>query len=216
MIGRAFFLAILMGLVSISVAYLKPAPTAIAAAPDLEALLPERFAGWVRMDQASAVLPPEATLGPGEAVAYRAYRDPAGRVVTLVAAYGPPLGDSVRLHRPESCYVAQGFSIRDRDVRLVAFGAVTAPTIRLVAQRDRRTETVSYVMRDGDAFVSNVAGHGLLSMKRVFDGASDGILIRISTSGAGAGVSSVHDEFLKVFGDALSPEARHLVLAATL
>ena len=215
MIGRALFLAVLMGMVSIGVAILKPAPTANALAPDLEALLPDHFAGWTRMDQASAVLPPEATLGPGEAVAYRAYRDPAGRIVTLVAAYGPPLGDSVRLHRPESCYVAQGFSIRDREVRTVQLGAVAAPAVRLVAQQDRRIETVSYVMRDGNAFVSSAAGHGLLSLTRAFESASDGILVRISTSGAGVGADGVHDDFLKAFGDALSPDARALMWATS-
>ena len=131
MIARAAFVSLLMTLAAFATAFLGRADRPAATAPNLERLLPAAFEGWSQVQLTAAVLPQESALGPGEAVAYRAYEDATGRVVTLVAAYGPPLGDSVRLHRPESCYVAQGFVIRDRSVNALRFGEDVAAVIRL-------------------------------------------------------------------------------------
>ncbi|MEL7486131.1 MAG: exosortase C-terminal domain/associated protein EpsI, partial [Pseudomonadota bacterium] len=115
---RTIVVSAVMALVAAASAIVAPPSREIAAAPDLERLLPDAFGAWRRIPLQDTVLPPETNLSRGEAVAYRAYRDDLGRVVTLVAAYGPPLGDSVRLHRPEKCYAAQGFLVKERAVAL--------------------------------------------------------------------------------------------------
>jgi EpsI family protein len=202
---RVSFIAILMTLAGLATAFVTPrAGGAGAAAPDLDAMLPDEFGVWRRAPLADAVLPPEATLGPGEAVAYRAYADDLGRILTLVAAYGPPLGDSVRLHRPETCYGAQGFAIKARDVG----EAAGIPVVNLDAQSPSRREGVTYWLREGEGFSVRAADS---QWRRLTRGAADGALVRVSSVSAERPQFDLHEEFLVEFAAALSPEARRLL-----
>ncbi len=208
-LARAFFIAVLMALASAATAIVAPRVDAVsAAAPDLEAMLPGAFGRWRSAELAHAVLPPETELGPGEAVAYRAYRDDLGRLVTLVAAYGPPLGDSVRLHRPETCYGAQGFAIVSRGI--AAAGAI--PVVNLDAQSPSRREAVTYWLREGNAFSVRAADS---QWRRLLSGkgaASDGALVRVSTISADRPQFDLNAEFLADFAAALAPDARRVLL----
>jgi len=215
MIHRMAFVSFMMLIAAAAIgAVSAPAPATVTP-PDLERLMPEQFGEWSRVQLNAAILPAEAELEPGEAVAYRAYRDGAGRIVTLVAAYGPPLGDSVRLHRPESCYVAQGFAIRDRKVsKLKILGGVT-PVIRLNTENTVRREAVSYWLREGRGYVDSAPGHELLSLRRGLSVQPDGALIRISSNGDGAAAFALHDDFVQSFTAALSPQAREVFLVSS-
>ncbi|MEQ1929099.1 MAG: exosortase C-terminal domain/associated protein EpsI [Parvularculaceae bacterium] len=208
--GRTLFLAALMLAVAAATGALKPAPQTPRAAPDLEAMLPQSFGEWREAPIPDAVLPRELDLKPGEAIAYRAYKDAAGRVVTLVAAYGPPLGDSVRLHRPESCYVAQGFEIRSRSVVPVILRGADARIVRLVASSPTRDEAVSYWLRSGPEFVASPAA----AQFQAFNGRLhlDGALVRASSSGRDDVLFDLHQSFLADFAAALNPEARKVLL----
>jgi EpsI family protein len=156
----------------------------------------------------NAVLPPESKLGPGEAVAYRAYVDDLGRLVTLVAAYGPPLGDSVRLHRPETCYGAQGFAINARAVA----AAAGIPVVNLDTKSPSRREAVTYWLREGAAFTVRASDSQRRRLTRGFAAAPDGALVRISTISAERPQFDLHREFIEDFTSALSPDARRLLL----
>jgi EpsI family protein len=209
---RASFIAVLMALASAATAVVTPRASGPAApAPDLDAMLPEAFGVWRRVPLADAVLPPEAELGPGEAVAYRAYTDDLGRIVTLVAAYGPPLGDSVRLHRPETCYGAQGFAINARAVG--AAGAI--PVVNLDAQNSSRREGVTYWLREGDDFSVRAADSQWRRLTRGFGAAADGALVRVSSISADRPQFDLHTEFLAGFTAALGPDARRLLAGET-
>ncbi|MDZ7626789.1 MAG: EpsI family protein [Parvularculaceae bacterium] len=205
---RSLFVALLMALAGAASGAVAPRALAPATAPDLDALLPEAFGPWRRMTLADVVLPPESTLGPGEAVAYRAYRDDLGRVVTLVAAYGPPLGDSVRLHRPETCYGAQGFAINARSIG--AAGAI--PVVNLDAQSPARREAVTYWLREGAQFSVRAADSQWNRLFRGAGAAADGALVRVSTISADRPQFDLHKEFLEDFTAALPQEGRRLLL----
>jgi len=207
---RAAIICAMMIAVSLSAARVDQAPSAQIVAPDIDAMLPDAFGDWRRVMLSAAILPAEAALEPGEAVAYRAYRDGAGRTITLVAAYGPPLGDSVRLHRPESCYVAQGFAIRDRSVAAVEIAGRKTPIVRLSTEDSLRKEAVSYWLRDGAAYISSAPGRGFLDLKR--GGGADGALIRVSSHGDGAAAFMLQSEFLKDFANALTPAAKRIFI----
>jgi EpsI family protein len=211
MMVRAAFIGLLMVIVASAMALVDRGAAGVTATPDLENLLPSGFDDWKQIELTTAVLPAEVDLVPGEAVAYRAYRDSAGRLVTLVIAYGPPLGDSVRLHRPESCYIAQGFAILDRRVDRVNFREGGASIVRLRTENSLRHEAVSYWLRDGDAYVTTAPGHQLLTFKRGLSGSADNILVRVSSNGNNAAAFELHDKFLSAFVAALSPEARALL-----
>lgn len=210
-LARIGFIALLMALSGAATAIATPRTSAVAApAPDLDAMLPEAFGVWRRVPLAGAVLPPESNLGPGEAVAYRAYADDLGRIVTLVAAYGPPLGDSVRLHRPETCYGAQGFAINSRDIG--AAGAI--PVVNLDAQSSARREGVTYWLREGDDFSVRAADSQWRRLTRGFGAPADGALVRVSSISADRPQFELHQEFLNDFAKALGPEARRLLAGA--
>ncbi|NWG70781.1 MAG: EpsI family protein [Parvularculaceae bacterium] len=209
---RTLFVAALMLAVAAGVASVKPRAPGHVAAPDLEALLPEAFGEWRAAPIPDAVLPKELDLTPGEAVAYRAYRDSAGRLVTLVVAYGPPLGDSVRLHRPESCYVAQGYEILERTIEALSLGGTRAEIVRLAASSPTRDETVSYWMRSGSDFVT----HPAAAQFQAFRGLShpDGALVRASSPGQDGALFDIQARFLAEFAAALGPEARRVLLGS--
>jgi EpsI family protein len=207
---RALFLAVLMALAGAATSIVRPAETRVVDAPDLDAMLPGDFGRWRRVALAHAVLPAETTLGPGEAVAYRAYTDDIGRLVTLVAAYGPPLGDSVRLHRPETCYGAQGFAVTARAVG----AAAGVPVVTLDAQSPVRREAVTYWLREGDGFTVRAGDSQWRRLTRGFAHAPDGALVRISTTGGDRSAFDLHREFIEDFTAALSPDARRLLLGA--
>ena len=213
MMARTALVSAIIFAVAFGAAIVRPASAPTMPDRDIGALLPEHFGDWTRIALGRTILPAEVELGPDEAVAYRAYRDRAGRIVTLVAAYGPPLGDSVRLHRPESCYVAQGFAIADRQIHQVTIDGSTAPIVRLRAESTTRREAVSYLLRDGDGYVEHVSGHEILNIKRGLRSLSDGALIRLSSEGASDTIFEMHNAFMEEFTSALSPAARDVFLA---
>lgn len=80
----------------------------------------------------------------------RTYVDAQGRMVMLSVAYGArQLGNALQAHRPEYCYRAQGFELRD-----AADGnSATVPGLpvrRLVAWQHARIEPITYWMIVGD------------------------------------------------------------------
>ncbi|HNS85489.1 MAG TPA: EpsI family protein [Parvularculaceae bacterium] len=209
---RLLFAASLMLLTGVATATLKPAPSGAVIAPDLDAMLPDAFAGWRRIALSDAVLPAETELKEGEAVAYRAYRDELDRTVTLVVAYGPPLGDSVRLHRPEKCYVAQGFEILDQSRAALSAGARIVTIVNLDAQSPARREAVSYWLRDGDGFSGRAGENALRRLRAGLSRPLDGALVRVSTINAEAPQFDLNEAFLVDFANALRPDARALLL----
>lgn len=217
MIARVGFICALMALTGIGVASLQQQKSSISVTtPDLEELVPSTLTGWQSVDVSSIVLPAELELVDGEAIVYRAYQDIAGRLVTLVAAYGPPHGDSVRLHRPESCYVAQGFTIDDRVVGTLNTDAAVIPIVHLQTRKLLRGEAVSYWLRDGDAFVADASSRQWLSLQDGLGTRTASTLIRVSSASTGDNDSQAaaqrHNEFLSAFVAELSGDAYALFI----
>jgi EpsI family protein len=209
---RTLVVAALMLAVAASTASLKPVARPTPTPPNLDALLPEAFADWRRAPLSDAVLPKEFELKPGEAVAYRAFRDEAGRLVMLVAAYGPPLGDSVRLHRPESCYVAQGFEILSRRVKALSLAGARAKIVGLKTKGPARDEVVTYWLRSGATFSADHSAMQFDILKSGTGQALDGALVRVSTPGRDDVLFDIHERFLSDFATALSPDAREILI----
>jgi EpsI family protein len=212
---RTIYAAALLAFMGLAVASVRPRVVTTMAAPDLESMMPEEFDVWRRIAVPDAVLPQETELGPGEAVVYRAYADDLGRIVTVVAAYGPPLGDSVRLHRPEKCYVAQGFEIRARERGVVADGARSIPVVHLDAQSPSRREGVSYWLRAGDGFTTRFSEEQGVRLLSQGAAPADGALVRVSTISPVNPQFELHTTFMQDFVDALSPEARTVLIGGS-
>lgn len=214
MMARAVFIAIIMAATAAGAGFIRPSAPPPAISPDLTALTPDRVGEWRALALSGAILPAEIDLEPGEAVQYRSYADAAGRILTLVVAYGPPLGDSVRLHRPESCYVAQGFRINSRQTQALAIGDRNVRMVTMQTQKSLRREAVSYWLRDGDDYVTSAPARQLLAFKRSSTGRADGALVRVSSNGADDRAFERHQDFLTALQAATSEEAQTLIFAA--
>lgn len=203
--------ATMMALVALATASLTPRYSAPPAAPDLGAFMPAAFDDWRAVEVSGAVLPPEIEPGPGEATIYRAYKNSLGNYVTIVIAYGPPMGDSVRLHRPEKCYVAQGFEITARRAVALRLDDRSIPLVMLETRNASRREAVSYLLRDGRNFTT---GEGAASWRRLIDRQPgiDGALLRVSSLYGDKPPFALQQAFLTNFLDALSPDGRALLI----
>jgi len=212
---RCIIAALLMVFTAVSTAVVQPAPATDVVIPDLDRMLPEDFADWRRVPISDAVLPAETSLMPGEAIGYRAYVNGLGRVVTLIVAYGPPLGDSVRLHRPERCYVAQGFEIKERIVSSTSLESGEVATVHMLTQSPTRREAVSYWLRSGSSFLTNAQNNQLIRLRRGVNQPLDGALIRVSSKGADSDQFVLHENFLKAFYQALDADGVEKLMGRT-
>ena len=204
---RSLFASLVMALVAAGTAAVKPAAPKGAPAPDLAAMTPEAFGDWTAAPLGDLVAPQE---GDTKNTLYRAYADRYGRIVTLVLAYGPPQGDAVRLHRPEICYVSQGYAVAFRGV---ATGGA-APVVELAAGNHARREAVSYVLRDGDKFTTHSADAQLNALRDLGGAPADGALVRVSSYGDAPSQFALNRRFIADFAAAAPDDLRALVFGS--
>lgn len=150
--------------------------------PGLAQAIPSRLGAWVLIDapvgvNTSVSLPGARTEGqPYDEVVMRTYRHPQGQQVMLAVAYAHRLQQSVKIHRPEVCYAAQGFEVHDLESVQTPFAAR-----RMVASRRGLDEQVLYWIRVGPQHSDNVFQSRWLILSRGLRGQStDGVLVRVS------------------------------------
>jgi EpsI family protein len=155
----------------------------------LERMIPKSFGKWSYDPTIRLVEPPGSdTLSKQiyNAEIARGYRDPSGRLIMLVIAYGASQSERLQLHRPEICYAAQGFRVTSPVTEFLALPSEPQPlpVRRLVGQREDRSEPITYWMRIGDTVATNAVARQILKVEYGLRGViADGALIRISTLG---------------------------------
>ena len=123
----------------------------------LEALIPAQFGAW-RVDAGVIPIAPTPDVQQnldklyGQIVS-RAYVNDRGERMMLVVAYGGDQSDSLKAHRQEVCYTAQGFTVRDVHQDTLNASGALVPLVRMHAQKDDRSEPVSYWFTMGDRVV---------------------------------------------------------------
>jgi EpsI family protein len=112
----------------------------------------------------------------------RVYVDGANRRMMLSLAYGRNQSKAVQIHKPEVCYVAQGFQLSTTFKGSVKTDLGVVPVMRIVATLGRRIEPITYWIRSGDDIVS---GWYEQNKSRILAGLRgtihDGLLIRVSS-----------------------------------
>lgn len=185
----------------------------VKRSPNLTRSIPSRFRSWKEQGEANVIDP--STEGQAlqiyDEILSRAYVDESARSVMLCIAYGGDQSDSLRAHRQETCYRAQGFrieSVYERPLRLEELGEVNATCF--VARLRRRQETVSYWMTMGSANVRNRVDRLIEQVKQGFFGTQpDGFLVRVSSLGQNPDEEiSLQTAFLHDLLAAISPELR--------
>jgi len=174
--------------------YLQPQVSHDGAVPQFEQLLPERFAQW----QSVPALVPQVDLTtnteagndydkPYDAVLMRSYKDKTGHVVMLAIAYAKQQTQEIKIHRPEYCYHAQGFTVARQVPVTLAAGTQQLAGNGLLVRRNGRNEWVQYWIRIGSGFPRTGMDARLQLLKESMKGhVPDGILIRVS--------SLIHDD----------------------
>lgn len=168
---------------------LKPTHRLSAEGPrvDLQKMIPEAFREWrAEPGLAPRVVNPviaEKLKRLYNQTLARTYVDGAGHAIMLSIAYGSNQADqSLKIHRPEFCYVAQGFRITEKSTSQIKTPWGLLPVRRLVATRGPRREPITYWITVGDNATLPGFGRKLLQLKYGLTGQiPDGMLIRVSS-----------------------------------
>jgi EpsI family protein len=179
----------------------------------LEELIPREFAGW-RIDPTIIPLASpevEARLKHlyTETLS-RTYINAKGERMMLSIAYGADQRDGLQVHKPESCYPAQGFKLLgiNPGVLETRFGAI--PVYRLETAKGPRWEPVTYWSTVGDKVVAGSLQRKRAEMTYAIDGKiADGLLFRISSIDRNSdGAFAQQAVFAGELLEALAPAAR--------
>jgi EpsI family protein len=158
-------------------------PNALREARLLDQLVPEQIGPWT-MSRYDPILIPRGEKGEGstyDSVISRYYISPSAAPVMLLIAYGAEQAGNTQLHRPEVCYPAAGFKLRQGpDVLLRASGAnIVARSVTAIATG--RVDQILYWTRIGREFPTSSLDQRWATLRQTLSGTiPDGVLVRIS------------------------------------
>lgn len=171
---------------------------------DLEDMIPNAFADWRQVDSTfSRIVDPvlEGTVSSiYSATLSRVYARSDGKRIMLSIAFSSSQTRETQVHRPEVCYVAQGFEVSELSkstARVLRSGEL--PVMRLVARAGTRTEPVTYWLRIGDNVVRGNIEQGLARVSHGLRGeVPDGLVFRVSSLDTRSlQAFQGHDEFVE-------------------
>jgi EpsI family protein len=183
--------ALVMGVAAIGAVVAKPTLVSVQNPPDLEKTIPTVFGDWKEVPTMQAQVSTSTAEGPTMDQPYdqtvmRSYANSRGEVVMLAVAWGHKQQQEVKVHRPDLCYVAQGYqvtSLAPAAFPIAGASGVPATGKHMVASGSGRVEAVSYWIRIGTMYSENAWETRLRILKDGFNGhIPDGILVRASQS----------------------------------
>lgn len=158
---------------------------------DLERMVPKEFGRWkqmetgmIQMDLAPRDGEEKSMDQPYDQALMRTYTRDDGAVVMFALAYGRTQRQEVKVHRPELCYIAQGFEVGSRTPVIVQLDDRTkVPAYRLLTRSQRRVEPVTYWVRIGDRITGNAWESRMEIFREGLRGQiPDGLLLRASSA----------------------------------
>lgn len=112
----------------------------------------------------------------------RTYINREGERVMLSMAYGGDQSDQMGLHKPETCYSAQGFDVRSNVSSEVDLPQGMLPVRQLLAVAGGRSEPITYWVTIGDKVTRSGIDQRLEELRIGLTGTvPDGMLVRVST-----------------------------------
>ena len=156
-------------------------------APDFETVIPKKFGDWQQITDTFL----QVSLSTGkddeinklyDRVLTRTYENSKGDRVMLALAYAHEQKQDVKIHRPEVCYIAQGFQALSQTPNVIKIPSIKPIAAqRLLMRNSNRTETVSYWIRIGDDYPTTGMGARWKILRDGLKGKIlDGILVRAS------------------------------------
>lgn len=215
-LARSVLVAAVLAGAAFAAARLTPRMEAANLGP-LDMLIPERFGDWVAEPQSTDLvsLVPGAGVDAAAAqtasyddVLMRTYRRDDGARVMAAFAYGHRQTQELKIHRPELCYYAQGFTVSSLGLRPVPLGAGRSVDSRALLTRNRsRTEVVTYWIRVGPHLAQGPWDIRWTIFREGLDGrVPDGLLVRASSlaaspAGAEQALAVQHDFLADLYRD---------------
>lgn len=154
---------------------------------DLESMVPRQFGEWrEQTGMAAQLVNPEAQTLVNQlysATLSRVYINRDGYRVMLSIAYGKDQSDALQVHKPEVCYPAQGFQLKNKERITLDLPDRAIPATRLATQLGQRHEPVTYWIVLGDQITRGGLDKKLKEMRySLFDQTlPDGMLVRVSS-----------------------------------
>ncbi|TFW16407.1 exosortase-associated protein EpsI, B-type [Duganella callida] len=153
---------------------------------DLEALVPAAFGEW-EIDR--SIVPLKVDPATQEALnkiynqtLARTYVNRAGERVMLSIAYGGDQSSNMAVHRPEVCYVAQGFNMNSNQLARLSTPYGALPVRHLVASQGARVEPITYWITVGNHTIDPGVSQKLQQLRYGLAGqVPDGMLVRVSS-----------------------------------
>jgi EpsI family protein len=195
--------------------------------PSLEKAVPTQFGAWREVQTGLIQMnltPRQDAEGNDIAsltydqILMRTYHRSDGATVMLALAYGEEQRQEIKIHRPELCYVSQGFQVRAVPGSNFTYrGSNEIATTHLIARNGQREEPITYWIRIGDRFVRNAwETRGTIFAAGLNRKVLDGILVRVSSIEAhGSDPSNayaIQEQFLTDLIDALDSPGRRMLL----
>lgn len=186
----------------------------------LEAMIPKQFGEWkLEGTIASLIVSPDV-----QALLDRIYNqtltrnyvNDKGERIMLSIAYGNDQSYSTQVHRPEMCYPAQGFEIRNMSKDSIDFSGAKLPVMKLVATQGPRIEPITYWVMIGDSAVRGNMEQHLARLKYGLTGKIPyGMLVRVSTISTNELQSyRMQERFVRDMLDAVPIEYRKVLIGA--
>lgn len=140
----------------------------------------------------------------------RVYVNAAGYRVMLSLAYGTDQRGSLQVHKPEVCYPAQGFVVKQNEPAILSTRFGPIPVRRLYTTMSDRHEPVTYWLNVGDEAVQGALQKRLVEIRLGLTGRiPDGMLFRVSSIDADkARAYRYQEEFVNDLLESVTPSAR--------
>jgi EpsI family protein len=153
-------------------------------------LVPSRFAGFTAVHAGEAVVPDardQATIARAYDESFsRVYRDNSDRLFMLVIAHGDTKSGMLAIHRPATCYTAQGFTVEPQPELPLNPPLSHINAERMLAVRGERVEPVVYWMTIAGRQTGFGISQNLAVVRAAFERRlPEGYLIRGSVIGTG-------------------------------
>jgi EpsI family protein len=215
---RAALLAVAVGSLGLA-EFMRPRQhlSKVRARIDLARQVPTDFGHWREAKGLAPVLPDPEVQSRLDAlysqVLARNYVNAEGHGVMLSIAYGSDQSsEATSVHRPEFCYGAQGFQVRNLGVASLDVGGNTALQVqRLLATQTRRVEPISYWITLDELATLPGLGRKMAQIQFGLKGQiADGMLVRVSnlTKGGLEEDFAMQRDFIASLKLAISPEVR--------
>lgn len=168
-----------------------PRLTTVDFAPNLEDTVPRQFGDWTELPnpyvQVSLSTGNDPTMEqPYDQTLMRSYVNSKGQRVMLALAWGKRQRQEVKIHRPDLCYVAQGYrvtSLVPASYKGILGNAQPINGKHMTAMDSKGGEAVAYWIRIGNLYSENAMESRIHIFNEGIAGRiPDGVLVRASAS----------------------------------